>query len=313
MGVVLPAMPACGNRIGSSINQHGFRIGTCQQLLLTELKLLHKNGLLMKAFLPELIVLALFLSVDLLYNGLTLAVAGVAAGLSAFFILLVFKKKKPGLILEGIFFGGVTAIGEFVDYPGGSLILIELLLGATLVLSALAGKNILSGMAGGLGKGLFSPQQSGILSSSIGSVFLVHSVVCTVLSILGHLDLAIGAVSFAVFYAIALKISSGKMKSAVRNTLPLLVQEPGEFFRLECGGKVTGRIRLESEAGIVSVSGIVSAQLPLHEFLEQMEIALKRKGALIISIRNWPGDEIELEMRGYTSFSGEWRKRLNRV
>jgi len=46
----------------------------------------------------------------------------VAAGLLAYLILLAFKKNRPGLIVEGFVFGGITALGEAVNYPGGTLI-----------------------------------------------------------------------------------------------------------------------------------------------------------------------------------------------
>jgi len=264
----------------------------------------------MKLILPEVMVLLLFLLGDLLWDGLASAAAGVAAGLSAYLILLAFRRNKPGLMLEGLIFGAVTALGEVADYPGGTLILMELLIGTALVGSTLAGKNILKRMVGEIGKGLFSRRQYGILSLVSGSLFLIHSIICTALFTQGLLNLPTGAVLFAVLYLTALKIISQRMKSEGRDTFPLIIQEDTGNCRLDIRGRVSGKFSLENRGRTASVADVVLTDVPVHEFLTQLEAVLKGRGTDIISMRNWSGDEIELEMRGYAFLNGEWRKRL---
>lgn len=264
----------------------------------------------MKKLWPELLVLVLFLLGDLLWDGIASAAAGAAAGFLAFLILLLFKKKKPGLIIEGLLFGSITALGELVDYPGGTLILMELVFAVILLVSVLSGKDIISRMAGGLGKGLFSEQQSRILSVTLGSVFLFHSALCTILALLGFFSWLIGGILFFVTYLLGLQMSRAGMKRAVRDSLPVLLEEKEGIYRLELRGLISGKIRLTSETGITVIAEIVSIESKPHEFLNQLETVMKRRGMRSFSIDCWIGDEIELEMQGFIAFDGKWRKRI---
>ncbi len=264
----------------------------------------------MKKLWPELLVFVLFLLGDLLWDGLALAAAGVAAGFLAFGILLLFRKKKPGLIVEGLLFGGITALGELVDYPGGTLILMELVLGLILMVSVLSGKNIISKMTGGLGRGLFSEQQSRILSVTLGSVFIIHAVFCTIIAFSGFLNWWIGGVLFFLMYLTALRTSRARMNSALRDSLPALVEEPDGVYNLEVSGQISGRILLTGETGSAVTAETISIESMPHEFLKQLETVMKRRGMRSITVDCWIGDEIELEMQGYTCINGKWRKRL---
>lgn len=264
----------------------------------------------MKKLWPELLVLVLFLIADLFWDGLASASAGASAGLLAFGVLLLFKKKKPGLIVEGLLFGGITALGELVDYPGGTLILMELVFGLILAVSVFSGKNIISRMAGGFGKGLFSEQQSRILAMTIGSVFLIHAVLCTILAISGTLNWWIGGVLFFLMYLLALRVSKARMNSALQDFLPMLVAEQNGAYRLEVSGQISGRILLTGETGSAVAVETISIESMPHEFLKQLETVMKRRGMRSIVIDCWIGDEIELEMQGFVCIHGKWRKRL---
>lgn len=264
----------------------------------------------MKQLWPELLVLVLFLLGDILWDGLASAAAGVAAGLSSFILLLAFRKKKPGLIIEGLIFGGVTALGELVDYPGGTLILMELVFAVILLVSVLSRRNILAGMAGGLGKGLFSDQQSRILTRTIGYVFLIHSLICTILAVLGFLNKQFGGILFLIVYLLALKLSKPGMKNAVLDSLPVLVEEEESIYRLEIHGTVIGKLTLTEDTSTSVTARVISIELPPHDFLSKLEIAMKRRGIRGLTIDCWNWDEIELEMDGLVKIEGKWRKRL---
>ncbi|MCK5785085.1 MAG: hypothetical protein KAH54_00855 [Candidatus Sabulitectum sp.] len=264
----------------------------------------------MKILWPELLVLVLFLLGDLLWDGFASAAAGAGAGLLAFLILLAFKKKKPGLIVEGLTFGGITALGEFVDYPGGTLLLMELVFAVILLVSVISGKDIISRMAGGFGRGLFSEQQSRVLSMTLGSVFLLHSLLCTILVLLGHFSWWVGSILFAVMYLLALRMSKAGMKSAILDSLPILIEEKDCFYCLKVDGLVTGRIQIIEEAGATSTVGISVVETEPHKFLKQLEAALKRRGTRNLTVEGWSLDEIEMEMQGFVKFDGKWRKRL---
>ncbi|RKZ01222.1 hypothetical protein DRQ21_11075 [Candidatus Fermentibacteria bacterium] len=264
----------------------------------------------MKTLWPEFLVLALFLTGDLFWNGYASAAAGAAAGLFAFVILLAFKKNRPGLIVEGFVFGGITALGEAVNYPGGTLILMELVFAVVLLVSVITGGDIISHLTGGIGRGLFSRRQSQILSTTLGAAFLLHSVVCTVLAMFGNLELWSGGILFAAVYLLSLRASRSKMKKAVLETLPLLVEEQDGVYRVEKLGAITGRIRLIERTGAFFSAEIVSINTEQYEFLKQLETIAAGMGKPGISLGNWTGDEIELEMRGYTPTGENWRKRL---
>ncbi|MCP4647207.1 MAG: hypothetical protein GY852_05630 [bacterium] len=263
----------------------------------------------MRKLWPELFVLGLFLLGDFLWDGLASAVAGAGAGILAFGILLLFKRKKPVLILEGLLFGGVTAVGEFVNYPGGTLILMELIFGVVLTASSLLGRDIISGITGGLGKGLFSLEQSGILSLTLGSVLLIHSVLSTLLALTGLLNWWVGGALFALIYTVALKQSRAGMKKAELDSLPQLIEE-GELFRLRAGGTTLGSVHLTVEGTSQGIIEIAALDGSSYKFLDFLETACKRRGLRTISVDCWPLDEIELEMRGYSFAKGLWQKRL---
>ncbi len=264
----------------------------------------------MKNYWPELLVLVLFLLGDFVWNGFASALAGVGAGLLAFVILLFFKKKKPALIVEGLLFGGITALGEFFYYPGGNLLLMELVFGVVLITASFLGKDVFSIIAGGFGKGLFSKQQSTILSKTLGSVLLIHASLCTLLALGGYLSWWSGGVLFILIYMIALRKSRMKMKNAAQSSLPVLVEETKGLYRLEKQGTICGCLRLITEDGIIGDAEVVTLEIAPHEFICILEDAFRKRGFRGIAIDTWPYDEIELEMKGYLLLDGKWRKRF---
>ncbi len=264
----------------------------------------------MKKLWPEILVLVLFLLGDLLWDGLNAAFAGVTAGILAFSILLCFKKKKPALLVEGLLFGGITALGEFVDYPGGNIILMEVIFGVILLVSAFSGKNLLMKMAGGLAKGLFSESQARILSMTLSSVLLLHSTICTILALTGLLSWWLGAVLFFVIYMIALRLSQSGMKKSIQESKPVFVETDHDSFVLKKVEVILGEIRFSRDMSTMVITEVVSIGLKPHEFLRQLEIAAKLVFIKNLNIENWELDEIELEMQGFSNIEGVWKKRI---
>ncbi|MCK5841829.1 MAG: hypothetical protein KAH31_06665 [Candidatus Sabulitectum sp.] len=264
----------------------------------------------MKKLWPEFLVLGLFLLGDVLWDGLTSAAAGAGAGIFAFLILLFFKIKKPGLIVEGLLFGGITALGEFVDFPGGTVILMELVLGAILLVSMITGRNLITAMAGGLGKGLFSRSQYRILSMTLGSVFLLHGVMSVIMALYGFLNWWSGGILFLLLYSFALGISRSGMRKVVIKSMPELVEDNEGNYLLEVEGRTSGKLRLAEETSNTTTIQLISMELRPHEFLKQLEIAMKRRGIRSLAIDCWDRDEIELEIQGYVKINEVWKKRI---
>ena len=246
----------------------------------------------------------------MLWNGFASAAAGVGAGLLAFVILLFFKKRKPALIVEGFLFGGLTAAGELIEYPGGTILLTELVFSLILLLSVLAGKDIVSRMTGDFGKGLFSATQSRVVSITLGSVFFFHSVLCSVLALFGCTSPWIYGILFVLVYVLASKSAKKQMKSAAQSDLPVLVANGDGFFTLERENRPLGGVRLISESGRAALLEITSLDSEPHDFLSQLQVALRRRGIKSFTISSWSFDEIELEMAGFINSEGKWKKMI---
>jgi len=263
-----------------------------------------------KSLWPELLVLALFLAGDVFCDGMVSAAAGVAAGVVSFLVMLLFRRRKPGLIVEGLIFGGVTALGEILSFPGGNLILMELVAGLILLSSALFRWNIMERMAGGMGKGFVSSAGAKILTITLGGVFFIHSVTFALLSAYGSGGTVFGIVLFVVLYLVALRYSRGRIRRAERASFPRLVSRDGGDAFLEEGGSVLGKMRVtENGGGIVQVSSPVLS-VPAPEFLKTLEVCLRSNGFRFVHIEGWQGDELDLEIDGYTEYGGKWKKRI---
>ena len=262
----------------------------------------------MKTLWPELLVLVLFLIGDIFFTGLEAAAAGVVAGLSAYLVLFFTGKKKPALIVEGFVFGAVTALGTIVQFPGGSLILMELVLGLILLISVPVGWNLLERMSRGLGKGLFSSEQARIMSIALGSAFTLHALVFAGLHLMGFGNPWIGIVLFSVLYIVSLRLSAGKMRSLRKEESPAISDTGDGLFKLTLKNDLLGTFRL-TDGSLAEVSE-VHLQVEEHRFLSNLEVCLKKLGFTSVSISQWQESELELQMRGYSLFDGKWRRTL---
>ncbi len=271
---------------------------------------LQSGGKRMTALWPELLVLVLFLAGDLFWDGMASAAAGAAAGVLSFVVLLFFKRRKPALILEGLVFGGITALGETVAFPGGNLIFMELVLGQILLFSALFRWNIFEKMAGGLGRGFISSAGQGILTAVMGGIFTLHSVIYAVLTYMGAGDLLAGVILFAVLYIVALKLYSSRLKEADRRGIPVLLKDREDGYVLKKQNENLGTFALKDNGGGNAIVSGVSIQVSTGEFLTALEKCLRREGFRFLLLHNWQEDELELEMDGFSRFREFWRKPL---
>ncbi|PIE53328.1 hypothetical protein CSA37_01970 [Candidatus Fermentibacteria bacterium] len=256
----------------------------------------------MKHYWPEFLVLALFLAGDFLFSGMASAAAAAAAGVLAFLILLVSGKKKPALVVEGLFFGAVTAAGELTDFPGGTVILLELSIGSALLLSALFKWKLLERMS----MGMVPSAQAAVMTLVMGSVFTVHSLVFTGLVLAGHGSLPVGILIFAVLYFSGIRFSVSGM-NADKSGPGLVSGEDGTTLLVN-GTLETGTVELSM--GDIAVAEKITLSASGDVFLRTLEEYLRRKGCRVLSIGSWPEDEIDLEIRGYVKIADMWKKRL---
>jgi hypothetical protein len=265
----------------------------------------------MRRLWPEFLVLALFLLADLLLEGLAAAAAGLAAGFAAFGVLLLTGRKKPGLIVEGVLFGAISAAGELIDFPGGRLILMELILGCALLTSVLFRRNLLKGMTAGLGGSLLAGERGRTLSLILGGLFCTHGAVYVILEKLGAADTLMGAVLFAALYITAIRLFSSLSKKADRKELPLLVRSEGRTVLIHNGETLGHMLMEKGPSGTATVFEPVPAVAP-ERFLDRLEECLGGLGYSSLVLSGWRGEDIELEISGFSRSGDGWRKPLRR-
>jgi len=263
-----------------------------------------------KKYWPELLILVLFLVSDFVWDGLASAIATASAGILAFLILLVSGKTKPLVLLEGIGFGLLIFIGDFVTYPGGSILFFELIFALILLVPAIFKKSILQKFMGSLGKGLFSEKEALRLSLILGFILLSHTVICTVLALTGFFSWWVGAILFVSIYLIVLKKTKRGTQQLAEKSLPVLKSENDGNYSLEVGSASLGKMSIIYENPSSVFIEVISIESSVHELLWELEKALRILKVRTISIINWHFDEMELEMDGYVIFAGKWKKKL---
>lgn len=264
----------------------------------------------MKKYWAELLILILFLVSDLVWDGLASALATVFAGILAFLVLLISGTKKPMLLLEGLGFGILIFVGEFVTYPGGKILFFELIFALILLVPAIFKKNILQKFMGSLGKGLFSAKEAFRLSLILGFIMLSHAVICTILALTGFFSWWVGAILFVSIYLVVLKKTKRGTLQLAEKSLPVLKSESEGNYSLEVGSVSLGKMSIVYENPSSVLIEVISIESSVHELLWELEKALRILKVRTISIINWHFDEMELEMDGYVIFAGKWKKKL---
>ncbi len=270
------------------------------------------------SFLAGVTILAGYLAADLFLSGVTAALAVLGLGAAEYLFLLVSRRTNhPGLLLEAALLGGAVLLGDWLSvrgFAGAEYAILELLLGAVLVSTSLAGKPWLASQMKRLAG--FSPESGLVTGISVvmGGMLLVHGCLMAAGAIfMDGLPLPVALGSFAAVYIIAVLLLRRRMRSRSTGSQPMLTSIGDGRFKLIAGGSLIARITLDGRGRIVVSETDLEDGTPLHRFLEVLETALRTAGAFSVTMKDWEGDTLPLEMAGYTSGPAGWTKVLGRL
>ncbi len=262
-----------------------------------------------------LLVLAGYLAAELLLGGYAAAIAVFGLGLAEFsFVLAVSKKNHPSLILEGAVLAGIGVLGEILSragFTGAEYVLLELVIGGVLILSTLMGRPWLESLMKRMAGFSAGPEFAGDASIAMGALFVVHG------SFMGAFLLSTGSIPvpqailvFAVLYAAVVLCLKRRQRSRMERDTPKLSPGIDERWNLEMKGRRLGSMELRM-APAAAVSNVETADgVAVHEFLEVMERYLKSRGCRAVRFTGWEGDELPLEIGGYSKTPAGWTKPL---
>lgn len=264
---------------------------------------------------PTLVVIAGYLAADIFLDGYTAAFAVFALGLGEFLFLLLFRgTKHTSLILEGAVLASAGIAGDMfagLGYSGAGYVLLELILAGVLLVSTAIGKPWLASQMKRVAGFSTGREFSGEMSILMGLLFLLHGIILAVLIILTGKVPAIPAVlSFAVLYVLAIfYLRKKQRKRSKRNTPRLLSGDEGKLI-LELSGENMGSMVLKPGAVTIVTEVEIAENLQIHKFLETLEGYLRYQGCRAVRFPEWDGDELTLEMSGYSKTPTGWNKIL---
>ena len=264
---------------------------------------------------PTLIVIAGYLAADIFLGGYTAALAVFALGLGEFFFLLIFRgAKHTALILEGAVLASAGLGGEMLatrGYSGAGYVLLELILAGVLLISTAQGKPWLASQMKRVAGFSAGREFSGEMSIVIGLVFLSHGILLAILIVLkGSVPLIPAILSFGVLYLLAIFHLRIKQRRRSEECAPLLRRGDEGKLILELSGEKLGSMMLEPGTVTIVTEVEITENLPVHRFLETLELYLKYQGCRAVRFTVWNGDDITLEMSGYTKTPTGWNKIL---
>jgi len=255
------------------------------------------------AIWPELLVAVLFLAGDLIWDGTAAGIAGAAAGVISFLALLPFRRRKPGLIAEGALFG-------IMAFLGAGLIHAEALLGALLLLSAAFRWNLPGRVAGGMLKGILGEDGTRLFSLFMGAVFMLHAGAYVLLERAGLGGTLNGAILFAALYLPALAVTSRRVRKITQYSRPVVsVMEDGTAVLLSDGSELLS-LRLRRQGERIAAVEFLSPKVPGSRIIVELSKALSLDGYEMMTITQWEGDPLDLEMDGFSETPQGWIKRL---
>lgn len=263
-----------------------------------------------------LVVFAGYLAAEILLEGAVAAAAVLALTVLEFLFILVFRgERHTSLLIEGGVLALIVIAGHYLasaGYSGSELVLLELVLGATLLVSSLIGRPWLSSLMDrfpGLSPG---DRSAGTLSMGMGSLFLLHGAFMGAwVAFHGGIDIPMAVLVFAVLYSLMVIHTRGRLKrEAVRGMPRLLAVDGYGGVVLESGGRRLGT--LEVETGSVALARRLRAEegVEMHRFLGALETALRSSGCLSVRIVEWEGDPLPLELSGYRQSPAGWTRPL---
>lgn len=262
-----------------------------------------------------LLVLAGYLAAEIFLGGYVAAGAVLLLASGEFLFLLgVRKEKHLSLLAEGAVLSAVLLAGErlaSMGYGGGGFVLLELVLGGVLTGSALAGRPWLESRMKRLAGFSAGREFAGEASLALGLLFLVHGIFIGILMLAsGGVPVLPAALAFLVLYAGAVMyIRKSQRMRVARNTPRVTVGDDGKAA-LEVGGRKLGSMELHSGPAAI-VTGIeLEDGVKAHEFLQAMEHHLRNLGCRAVRLPAWNGDDLALEISGYSKTSTGWNKLL---
>jgi hypothetical protein len=262
-----------------------------------------------------LAVLAGYLASDALLDGVAAAAAVIALGVAEFLLLLVIPGggRHPGLMVEAAVLAGAGLLGDVLSkagYPRTGYAILEILLGGFLLGSALAGRPWLAGKLEETG---LRANRTLVTESStvLGGLFLLHGLFLAAMTFLaGGLRTFPAIASFAVLYILALLVLRRRGRARAILTAPRLVQEGEGRYRILKGDQPMAAFALDPSPRPVVRDLVLEEGIPPHKVLEALEATLTAAGARTITLRDWPGDSLDLGMAGYTEGPAGWTKPL---
>ncbi len=264
---------------------------------------------------PTLIVIAGYLTADIFFDGYTAALAVLFLGFGEFLFLLLFRgTKHPTLILEGAVLASAGLAGDMLasqGYGGAGYVLLELILAGVLLISAARGKPWLASQMKRVAGFSAGRAFSGEMSIVMGLVFLSHGILLVILIVLrGRVPVIPAILSFVFLYALAvLYLRKKQRKKSDRNAPRLLRGNEGKLI-LELSGEKLGSMVLKPGTVTIVTEVEITENLPVHKFLETLEGYLKYQGCRAIRFPVWDGEELTLEMSGYSKTPTGWNKIL---
>lgn len=264
---------------------------------------------------PTLVVFAGYLAAEIFLGGYPAAAAVFMLGVGEFFFLLIFKQEKhPSLIAEGAVLAGAGLAGEALSaqgYSGGGLVLIELLLGSVLLISALRGKPWLAGQMKRFAGFSGDREFAGAASRVMGMLFLVHGVVMAVLVILKGRIVPLPAIaSFVLLYLLSFVYLRKKQRVRARRNAPVLLQREEGGAALKLAGRELGTMQLKPGRATLVSDIEISEGVEIDTFLDNLELFLKMRGCRALRLQDWKGPDLPLEMSGYRKSPTGWSKPL---
>ncbi len=260
---------------------------------------------------PTLIVLAGYITADLFLHGVEAALFVTGLGLVEFFILLaVARLAMPSLLLEGAVLGGVGYVGYLIAEPGAGFALLELVAAAVFLVSTVMGRPYLDRQMRTLTGSGMNRELAGRLTLLFGIVFLVHGVFMLGMMLTSGISTPAALFSFAALYLGAMLWFRKRSRREAFQALPVLVPGDDGGMRVELGGSVLGRVRVEGELiALVTILSLAENVLP-EDFIPALETALAATGVRTVRFPCWPGDTSPLEIAGYSRVDSAWQKVL---
>lgn len=262
-----------------------------------------------------LLVFAGYIAAEILLGGYAAALAVFLLGLLEYlFFLAIRKEDHPSLIIEGTVLAGIVIGGELLSsagYSGAEIVLLELVLGAVLLISALLGRPWLASQMRRLA-GFSAGRDFAIEASSVmGALFLAHGLLAAAaMLITGSVPVLPAVLVFAILYAAAVLSMRRKQRRRARKSMPGLSVDPGGKAVLDVGGRKLGTMEIR-QAPVSIVSSVeIFEGIEERDFLEQLEEYLRAIGCRALRLSEWSGEDLTLEMSGYRRTGTGWSKPL---